>query len=93
MQENLSSVFANNNSADQPGHPPNLIKGFVIHLLESTLSKLATSKFSIFKLVSVAEETCLSLVLSKALKRQILWGQAPFNLLTKTKREVRSGDW
>ena len=61
-------MFANNKGADQPGHPRNLISTFVIHLLEITLSKLARSKFSIFKLVSVAEETCLSHVMSKALK-------------------------
>ena len=68
MQGNLSLMFANNKDADQSGHPCNLISTFVTHLLESTLSKLATSKFSIFKLVSVAEKTCLSLVMSKDLK-------------------------
>ena len=64
MQENLSSMFANNKDADQPGHPCNLYYS----LIGKYLSKLATSKFPIFKLVSVAEETCFSLVMSKALK-------------------------
>ena len=49
-------MFANNKGTDQPGHRHNLISAFFIHLLEITLSKLATSKFSIFKLVSVAEK-------------------------------------
>ena len=41
-RENLSSVFTNNKSADQPTHPHWLISAFVIRLLESILSKLAT---------------------------------------------------
>ena len=48
MRENLPSGFANNKGADQPVHPGRLISTFVIHLLESIISKLATSKFSIF---------------------------------------------
>ena len=50
-------------SADQPAHLCSLISAFVIRLLESFISRLATSKISIFKLVSVAEETGLSLTL------------------------------
>ena len=34
-----------------------LISAFVIRFLESIISKLATSKISIFELVSVAEQT------------------------------------
>ena len=56
-RENLSLVFANNKGADQPAHTRSLISAFVIHLLESILSKLATSEVSIFYLVSVAEGT------------------------------------
>ena len=41
-------VFANNKDTDQPAHPHSLISAFVILLLESIISKLATSKFSIF---------------------------------------------
>ena len=44
----LSSGFANNKGADQPARPRNLISAFVIRLLESIISKLATSKISIF---------------------------------------------
>ena len=40
--------FANNTSADQPAHPRSLISAFVIHSLESTISKLATSEISFF---------------------------------------------
>ena len=45
MQENLSSVFANNKGADQPAHPRSLISTFIIPVLESIISKLATSIF------------------------------------------------
>ena len=40
--------FANNKGADQPAHPRSLCSAFVIHFLESTISKLATSKLPIF---------------------------------------------
>ena len=40
--------FANNKGADQPAHPHSLISTFVICLLESTISRLATSEFSNF---------------------------------------------
>ena len=40
--------FANNTDADQPAHPRSLISPFVIRILESTKSKLATSEISVF---------------------------------------------
>ena len=40
--------FANNKGADQPAHPRSLISAFVICLLESIISRLATSEISIF---------------------------------------------
>ena len=40
--------FANNTGADQPAHPRSLISAFVIHLLESTISILATSEICFF---------------------------------------------
>ena len=46
--ENLSSAFANNTGAVQPGHPRSLISVFVIRVFESTISKLATSEISLF---------------------------------------------
>ena len=53
-------------------HPCSLISAFVIHLLESFISRPATSKISIFYLVSVAEETGLSFVLSETPKTGFL---------------------
>ena len=39
---------ANNTGADQPVHPRSLISAFVIRVLKSTISKLATSEISVF---------------------------------------------
>ena len=60
--------FANNIGADKPVPTHSLISAFVIRLLESIISRLASSEISIFKLVSVAEETGLSLTLSETPK-------------------------
>ena len=46
--ENLSWGFANIKDADQPVHPRSLINAFVSRLLESFISKLATSEISRF---------------------------------------------
>ena len=40
--------FANNTGADQPAHPHSLISAFVIRVLLSTISKLATNEISFF---------------------------------------------
>ena len=40
--------FANNPGADQPAHPRSLISAFVFRLLESIISRLATSETSCF---------------------------------------------
>ena len=40
--------FANNKGADQPAHPRSLISAFVVRLLQSIISKLASSEISIF---------------------------------------------
>ena len=40
--------FVNNTGADQPAHPRSLISAFVIRVLKSTISKLATSEISVF---------------------------------------------
>ena len=55
----------NNKGADQSAHSRSLIIACVIRVLESTISKLATSEISFFQLVSVAEETGLSLAFSE----------------------------
>ena len=39
---------ANNTGADQPAHPRSLISAFVIRVLKSTISKLASSEISVF---------------------------------------------
>ena len=53
--------FANNKGADQPAHPRSLISAFLIRLLESIISRLATSEISYFLLVSEAEQAGLNL--------------------------------
>ena len=65
MQANLSSVFANDKGGDKPAHPRSLISAFIIPLFEIIISILTTSELSIFYLVSVAEETDLSLICAK----------------------------
>ena len=57
--------FGNNTGADKSVHPPSLISTFV---LESIINKLASEEISIFKLVSVVEETGLKLTLSETPK-------------------------
>ena len=54
-------LHANNKGADQPVHPRSLISAFVICLLESKISKLASRKILIFHLVSASEQVRLSL--------------------------------
>ena len=56
-EKNCLRGFANNTGADQPAHPLSLISAFVIRFPESFICKLASGEISIFKLVSVAEET------------------------------------
>ena len=69
MGENLSSgFFPNSKVADQPAHLHSLISAFVIHLLESIISKLATSEISRFWLVSVAVQVGLTITLLETLK-------------------------
>ena len=55
----------NNTGADQPAHPRSLISAFFFCFLESIICKLAAGEISIFKLVSLAEETGLKHSLSK----------------------------
>ena len=69
FRETCFSGFANNIGADQPAHPHSLISAFVIRFLESIISKLATNEILSFLLVSVAEETGLSLAFSETPKR------------------------
>ena len=57
---------------------------FVIHFLKSIISKHATSEISVFELVSVAEETALSLALSETPKTGFLASQ----LILATAHEI-----
>ena len=66
--EGVQGVCTNNKGADQPVHPRRLISAFVIPFLERIISKLATSKSSIFLLVSIAEQSGLNLTLSETQK-------------------------
>ena len=53
--------FANNTGADQPAHLRSLICASIIRLFKSIISRLATSKISIFRLITVAEQVGLNL--------------------------------
>ena len=57
--------YANNKGADQPAHLHSLINTFVICCLDSVICILVLSKFSRFKLVSVAGQAGLNLTLLK----------------------------
>ena len=52
--------------------PRSLISGFVIRVLETIISRLASSAIPIFWLVSVAEEAGLNLTLSETPKKGFL---------------------
>ena len=60
--------FVNNKGPDKPPHTHSLISPFVIRLLKSMIPRLATSKISIFYLVSVAEQAGLNISLSETPK-------------------------
>ena len=65
----------NNKGADQTAHMHSLISAFVVHSLESIISKLATSDISIYKLVSVAEQASFSLTWQETLETVFLVSQ------------------
>ena len=58
--------------ADQPGLPRRLINEFVFRILESIISNLAANEISFFTLVSLTEETGLSLALSETPKTGVV---------------------
>ena len=53
-------MVAKNKWADQSAHPLSLISAFVIHLLESILSRLTTCEILYFRLVYVTEQAGLN---------------------------------
>ena len=74
-QEIQSSGVVNDKDADKPAHSHRL-NAFVIRFLECVISKLVTSVITVFYLVSVVEETNLSLTISET-QRQVLSCQGP----------------
>ena len=66
---------ANNKDVDQPAHLRSLISTFVVCYLDSITSILTKSKMSRLQLVSVAEQTGLSLTWSETQKQVFSrWG-------------------
>ena len=63
--ENLFMPFVNNKGADQSAHPRSLISAFIVRCLESIIPLLAIAEISRPKLVSVAEQACVSLTFWK----------------------------
>ena len=57
-----------NKGADQPVQMCRLMSTFVFHFLQSLQSRLASYKISLFKLVSITEQTGLNLTQSETLK-------------------------
>ena len=62
--------YANNKCTDQPAHPRSLISAFVIRCLDSIIPQVSISKISSLQLVSVAEQTGLSIYLVKKKKKK-----------------------
>ena len=60
--------LANNKGSGQPAHPLSLISAFVIRILESIISRLATFEISMFYLVSITEQAGFNLILSETPK-------------------------
>ena len=58
-------AYANNKGIDQPVHPCSLISAFVVRYLDSIISVVAISEISRLCIVSVAEQTGLSLTWSQ----------------------------
>ena len=61
MRETCLVGFANSKGADQPSHTRSVISSFVIHLIKSIISTIATSEISVFWLAFVAEHACLKM--------------------------------
>ena len=57
---------------DQPAHPRSLFSAFIVRCLDSIIPLVSISKLSSLELVSVAEQTGLSLTWSKSTKTDFL---------------------
>ena len=73
----------NNKGADQPAHLRSIVSTFVVHLLDSITSKLASCKISIFLLVSVAEQVGLSLIKPENVKTGFLTTRPICSVISK----------
>ena len=67
--------------AQTPAHTRSLVIAFVIRLMESIISRLATSKISIFWLVSVAVQAGLNITLSETPKTAFVATRPIYELL------------
>ena len=67
----------NNKGTGQPAHSHSLISAYVFHILESIISKLATSQISMFSLVFVIEQTGLGITWLETLETaRFSWDKA-----------------
>ena len=57
--------YANNKGADKPAHSRSLISAFVVHCLDSVMSRVSVTKISSLMLAPVAEQVSLSLTWSE----------------------------
>ena len=78
-------MHANNKGAGQYSYPGSLTSAFIVRLLESIISKLASCKIS-FYLVSVAEQTGLSLTQSET--RKTVYHEMAMYLTTYLKQKI-----
>ena len=69
-------------------HSHSLISAFVILVLESTISKLATHEISVFQLVSVAEEAGFSLALSETPKSGFVAARPKCHNIRPNKKKI-----
>ena len=72
LRENPILLHSNSKGADQSAHAHSLISAFVIHSLESFISNLAICETLTVLLVSVGEQTGLSLIRSQTPKSGFL---------------------
>ena len=64
--------YVNNKGSDQTVHPHSLISNFVVRCIDSIIPIVAKLKVSSLSLVSVAEQTDLSLTLAHTIEDRFL---------------------
>ena len=73
--------YANDDGADKPAHPRNLISAFVVHRLDRIIPFLDKSEISRLQLALVAEQTGLSLTWAQTPKTGFLVTRLTFRKL------------